>query len=123
MPMSFSPSTDWRCIFGFLLALCLCLGIPAPARADDATPERARLAAVLRHVDAIDRLVEEAGVSREERARYHFDYARLTADLARMRAGIGDYLSPPRAQPRDPAELLGDYRQPTPTPRVPEAAP
>lgn len=123
MPMSSSPSTDWRCVFGFVLALYLCLGISTQASADDATPERARLAAVLRHADAIDRLVAEAGSSREERARYHFDYARLTADLARVRAGIGDYLSPPRAQPRDPAELLGDYRQPLPAPHAPEAAP
>ncbi|VFR32109.1 Candidate type III effector Hop protein [plant metagenome] len=121
--MSLSPSTHWRCVFGILLALYLCLGVPAPANADDATTEHARLAAVLRHVDAIDRLVAEAGISRDERARYHFDYARLTADLERVRAGIRDYLSPPRAQPRDPSDLLGDYRQPTAAPREPEAAP
>ena len=47
-----------------------------------------------------------------ERARYHFDYGRLAADLERVRGGIHDYLTPSRAQPRDPAELLGDYRQP-----------
>ncbi|MBF3224681.1 RAQPRD family plasmid, partial [Pseudomonas aeruginosa] len=42
--------------------------------------------------------------------RYHFDYPRLLADLARVRAGIQFHLTPSRAQPRDPSELAGDYR-------------
>ena len=42
--------------------------------------------------------------------RYHFDYPRLLADLARVRAGIQAHLTPSRAQPRDPSELAGDYR-------------
>lgn len=45
----------------------------------------------------------------QERARYHFDYARLRADLNRVRAGLQDYLVPQRAQPRDPVPLAGDY--------------
>jgi RAQPRD family integrative conjugative element protein len=43
--------------------------------------------------------------------RYHFDYPRLYADLARIRAGIHDYLNPSRAQPRDLSPLPGDYRR------------
>jgi hypothetical protein len=27
-----------------------------------------------------------------------------------VRSGLRDYLTPPRAQPRDPAELAGQYR-------------
>ncbi|NQD97042.1 hypothetical protein HP532_30740, partial [Pseudomonas sp. CrR25] len=83
------------------------------ASADDATPEHARLAAALRQLDSIERLVaQQATQAPDERARYHFDYGRLAADLERVRGGIRDYLTPSRAQPRDPAELLGDYRQP-----------
>jgi RAQPRD family integrative conjugative element protein len=91
-----------------LLGLCL-----DQAGADDATTEHARLAAALRQLDSIERLVaQQAAQRQDEHARYHFDYGRLTADLERVRNGIRDYLTPTRAQPRDPAELLGDYRQP-----------
>lgn len=108
MSMTLPPSV------GLLLAL-LVLGAAFPcwAGADDATLEHARLAAALRHLDAIERLVtQDVAPPRNESARYHFDYARLGADLKLVRAGIRDYLTPPRAQPRDPIELLSDYRQP-----------
>jgi len=98
---------------GLTLALLLGLCVSGHASADDATPEHARLAAALRQLDSIERLVaQQAAQQQDERARYHFDYARLTADLERVRAGIHDYLTPTRAQPRDPALLFGDYRRP-----------
>ena len=101
-----------------LLGLCLA----AHAGADDATPEHARLAAALRQLDSIERLVaQQAAQPPEERARYYFDYGRLAADLERVRNGIRDYLTPTRAQPRAPAELLGEYRQPTAALDVQEA--
>ncbi|MBO9333125.1 hypothetical protein C1I89_32850 [Achromobacter pulmonis] len=112
MSISLPPSVDWRYVLGVVAVLCLVLGFPIQAHADDATPEQDRLAAALRQLDAIDRLVApEIANPRDARSRYHFDYARLSADLERVRAGIRDYLSPSRAQPRDPAVLLGDYRQ------------
>jgi RAQPRD family integrative conjugative element protein len=125
MRMTVPPIADWRCVLGLLLALCIVLGFPVRAQADDASPEHARLAAALRQLDAIDRLIaQEATRPRDERARYHFDYGRLSADLERVRAGIRDYLTPSRAQPRDPAVLLGDYRQSTAAAsREPEATP
>ncbi|MDI5991552.1 RAQPRD family integrative conjugative element protein [Pseudomonas sp. MDMC216] len=99
-------------LFPALLGLCLA----AHAGADDATPEHARLSAALRQLDSIERLVaQQAAQPPDERARYHFDYGRLAADLERVRGGIRDYLTPSRAQPRDPAELLGEYRQPVAT--------
>ena len=80
-----------------------------PAIADD-TPEREQLAALTLQLDLIDRLAEHAAhTAPQERARYHFDYARLRADLKRVRAGLQDYLVPRRAQPRDPVPLAGDY--------------
>lgn len=108
---------------GLPLALLLGLCLAGHASADDATPEYARLAAALRQLDSIERLVaQQAAQQLDEHARYHFDYARLSADLDRVRTGIRDYLTPTRVQPRDPAALLGDYRQPTP-PLAPQVAP
>ncbi|HIE4272005.1 TPA: RAQPRD family integrative conjugative element protein [Pseudomonas aeruginosa] len=97
-----------------LIATLLGLCLAAHAGADDATPEHARLAAALRQLDSIERLVaQQATQPPDAGARYHFDYGRFAADLERVRSGIRDYLMPSRAQPRDPAELLGEYRQPT----------
>ncbi len=107
------PPADRHHAPGLIVALLLGLCVTGHASADDATPEHARLTAALRQLNSIERLVaQQAAQQRDERARYHFDYARLTADLERMRAGIHDYLTPTRAQPRDPALLFGDYRQP-----------
>ncbi|HBP5995004.1 RAQPRD family integrative conjugative element protein [Pseudomonas aeruginosa] len=99
-----------------LLAALLAISFSAlqPAVADD-TPDREQLAALARQLDLIDRLAEHAAnTAPQERARYHFDHARLRDDLQRVRAGIQDYLTPPRAQPRDTVELSGDYRQSSP---------
>ena len=93
------------------LAVLLAVSLSAlqPAIADD-TPEREQLAVLARQLDLIDRLAEHAAsTAPQERARYHFDYARLRADLKRVRAGLQDYLVPQRAQPRDPVPLAGDY--------------
>lgn len=82
-----------------------------PAIADD-TAEREQLTTLTRQLDLIERLAEHAATTAPQaRVRYHFDYTRLHQDIERIRAGIHDYLTPPRAQPRDPVELLGDYRQ------------
>ncbi|MDP2747853.1 RAQPRD family integrative conjugative element protein [Pseudomonas sp.] len=107
------PPTDRHHAPALTLALLIGLCLAGHASGDDATPEHARLAAALRQLDSIERLVaQQAAQQRDEHTRYHFDYARLSADLDRVRAGIRDYLTPTRAQPRDPAVLLGDYRQP-----------
>lgn len=93
-------------------ALIVGLCIHGSTVAADATPEHGGLAAALRQLDSIDRIVAQTQAgTRETRSRYHFDYDRLAADLARVRAGIRDYLSPSRAQPRDPLPIAGDYRR------------
>lgn len=95
------------------LALALLLSAARPAIASDHALEREQLAALARQLDLIDRLAERAAnTAPQERTRYHFDHARLQQDIERIRAGIRDYLTPQRAQPRDPVELPGDYRQP-----------
>ena len=87
--------------------------------------QRQELAAALRQLDALERTVTHSAAHAPVRPgeRYHFDYPRLLADLARVRAGIQSYLVPSRAQPRDPAELAGDYRVEPPAPPPPRSAP
>jgi RAQPRD family integrative conjugative element protein len=87
------------------------MGIIPQALADEAPRQRKELAAALRQLDALERRVEQSAAATPivPGARYHFDYPRLRADLARVRAGIQDYLAPSRAQPRDPSELSGQY--------------
>lgn len=83
-----------------------------PVLAGDGANEHSQLTALIRQLDMIDRLAEHsASLPHPEGNRYHFDYVRLTKDIERVRQGIRDYLVPQRAQPRDPVELLGDYRQ------------
>ncbi|HEK3492974.1 TPA: RAQPRD family integrative conjugative element protein [Pseudomonas aeruginosa] len=92
-----------------LLAVSFSALQPAVA-ADGVAMEREQLTALARQLDLIDRLAEHAAnTAPQERARYHFDYARLRADLKRVRAGLQDYLVPQCAQPRDPVPLAGDY--------------
>ena len=92
-----------------LLAVSFSALQPAVA-ADGVAMEREQLTALARQLDLIARLAEHAAnTAPQERARYHFDYARLRADLKRVRAGLQDYLVPQRAQPRDPVPLAGDY--------------
>lgn len=80
------------------------------ADASDNAAEHEMLAAVTRQLELLDRLAERAATTApQERTRYHFDYARLRADLERVRTGVRDYLVPQRAQPRDPVPLAGDY--------------
>ncbi|MBS0417975.1 MAG: RAQPRD family integrative conjugative element protein [Proteobacteria bacterium] len=81
------------------------------AHPSDNALENAQLALLVRQLNQLERTALDAQKLSDTNAhRYHFDYARLTADLARIRGGIEDYLSPPRAQPRDPDELSGQYR-------------
>ncbi|WP_253379931.1 RAQPRD family integrative conjugative element protein [unidentified bacterial endosymbiont] len=43
--------------------------------------------------------------------RYYFDYPRIHRDITTLRSGIEHYLTPTRAQPRDTATLVGQFRE------------
>lgn len=81
-----------------------------------ASGQEQQLILLSRQLDTLDTLVRRAPrfEAPESNARYRFDYPRLTQDIQRIRQGVKDYLSPSRAQPRDPSELVGDYRLDTP---------
>lgn len=103
-----TAAIDRRDLLAVVLAGSLSVCVRASANAD---LERAHLAVLLRQLDVLDRLAQQSALSSSGGSRYHFDFARLRNDLARMRAGIEEYLSPRRAQPRDPTELSADYRR------------
>ncbi len=81
----------------------LLTGLTAPSHA---SLDRDDYALMLRQLDVIDRLTSQLA----DQSRYHFNHERLRADIHRVRAGVKDFLSPDRAQPRDPVALHGDYR-------------
>jgi RAQPRD family integrative conjugative element protein len=101
--------------FALKISTCLCVvtlaaGFSAsPLSAADSDLENEQLAALVRQLDILDRLAAQSALSSNTTNRYHFDYARLRQDVARMRTGIEEYLSPRRAQPRDPDSLSGEY--------------
>ncbi|MBT2375326.1 raqprd family integrative conjugative element protein [Pseudomonas fluorescens] len=99
--------TLWMAL-GAYFALTAPLHAAAPLTAP--ATEHAHLAAMLRQLDTLERHTERsAALPSPVGARYRFDYLRLREDLQRIRSGVQDYLTPQRAQPRDPAPLVGDY--------------
>lgn len=74
-----------------------------------ASDERAELDLVIQQLHAINQIAARAEQSTSSAARYRFDYPRFHADLLRVETGIKAYLVPSRAQPADPADLVGDY--------------
>ncbi|HEI8721437.1 TPA: RAQPRD family integrative conjugative element protein [Serratia marcescens] len=108
-----------------LLMTVLLTGLSPMALAESPV-QRQELIAALRQLDALERTVTHSAVHTTitPGERYHFDYSRLLADLAHVRAGIQSHLTPSRAQPRDLSELAGDYRIERPSaPQQPEDQP
>ncbi|MCE4373846.1 RAQPRD family integrative conjugative element protein [Xanthomonas hortorum] len=103
-----------RAAAGGALVLSLINIVALPPLASAASPpaQGQDVAAALRQLDALDRLIQNSETSTvvAPGQRYYLDYSRLRADVARVRVGLQDYLTPPRAQPRDPAEIVGQYR-------------
>lgn len=79
--------------------------------------EQVQLSLIQRQLDTIERLATRSATasSSKQDDRYRFDYPRLIQDIQRIRQGVQGYLSPSRAQPRDPGDLVGDYRLDTPS--------
>lgn len=104
------PTPAFR--YWLLLSLAILYGNSYASSAHEQT----QFSLILQQLDTIERLATrtETAHTIEPDARYRFDYSRLSQDIQRIRHGIQGYLSPSRAQPRDPAELVGDYRLDTP---------
>ncbi|MNX97446.1 Plasmid protein [compost metagenome] len=104
-------TTVFRCFLLLSLAIAHGSGYAASAH------EQEQLSLVQQQLDTIERLATqaEAASTAEPVERYRFDYLRLSQDIQRIRHGVLGYLSPSRAQPRDPSELVGEYRLDTPS--------
>ena len=107
--MCFLPLKPTQCSTALLLA-ALWFGT-SNASATDPDLHRQNLASALHQLDLLDRFLASITSTYQPSPtdRYHFDHTRLREDLQRVRAGIQAYLSPPRAQPREPGPLSGDY--------------
>jgi len=99
--------------FFFKIALAVWLSLCAVCATAQSyeISEHARLAVLVRQLDLLERIAAESQTlpTSQPTTRYHFDYPRLHTDLQRIRSGIYDYLTPQRAQPRDPVEITGQY--------------
>lgn len=92
------------------IAFFLAFSLSTPFAIASPASEPASFDVMLRQLNAFEETARHsAQVSDEPGKRYSFDYQRLTDDIARIRQGLKDYLSPSRAQPRDPVELSGNY--------------
>jgi len=96
-----------------LSAVLSIAAVPPGMAVAELPSQRQALTGAYRQIEAIERQIERSSVDVTvvPGDRYHLDYARLLADLARVRAGIDHYLTPTRAQPRDLDELSGQYRK------------
>lgn len=94
----------------WLPAMALISFAAFPGWTQAAEPEREQLQLLVRQIDLMERTARHAAsLPRSTDTRYRFNYPRLLDDIARVRGGVLDYLTPQRAQPRDAAELHGDY--------------
>ncbi|MBD2799569.1 RAQPRD family integrative conjugative element protein [Xenorhabdus szentirmaii] len=96
------------CLLGLSL---LCMPLAQAAEKDE-------LASAKRLIEQVQMALERARIvapaDTEILSRYHFDYARIRADLNTIKAGIDHYLTPSRDQPDKPIPLSGHYRQENP---------
>jgi len=79
--------------------------------------EQDQFSLILQQLDTIERLATRAKTASttESVERYRFDYPQLIQDIQRIHHGVQGYLTPSRAQPHDPTQLVGDYRLDTPS--------
>ncbi|HCA3880593.1 TPA: conjugal transfer protein [Salmonella enterica] len=80
--------------------------------------EREELTLLLNQLNQIEASLNRAQQSARTgiNERYYFDYPRINSDISTLRSGIEHYLTPARAQPRDTAALVGQYREEKTTP-------
>lgn len=97
-------------LISILLVACSCA---------NATPiqEPVDMELIQKQLEATEHIANRANITNtpDTSERYRFDYPRLIHDIQRIRQGVQGYLSPSRAQPRDPREMVGDYRLDTPS--------
>lgn len=90
------------------LILVLTTGTPAYAASEG---EREALARLNSEIKALLPIVRDAQRTADNGGRRRFNYAWLRQDLARIRLGIDEYLTPGRNEPRSVPPIRGEYLQ------------
>ncbi|MEE5094937.1 RAQPRD family integrative conjugative element protein [Pseudomonas alliivorans] len=94
-----------------LTAALLCTPLlSANTQAAGTASEQASVEVMIRQLNVLEAVAQRSvALPKDSAQRYHLDYPRLVSDIARIRQGLQDYMSPSRAQPRDPVEISGQY--------------
>ena len=71
--------------------------------------EREALARLVSEMKALTPIIRDAQRTADNGGRRRFHYAWLRQDLARIRLGIAEYLTPGRNAPRKIAPIRGEY--------------
>lgn len=99
----------YRILLACLIAVAGCT-LPIPHASAASASEQSNLAIMIRQLNALeDTAQRSAQLTDEPGKRYYFDYPRFAQDIERIRLGLENYLTPSRAQPRDPVEISGNY--------------
>lgn len=89
------------------LAVLACSALIAQGAFAASASEQANLEVMIRQLNALEDTARRSAQGADEPGqRFYFDYSRLAADLQRIRQGLQDYMTPSRAQPRDPSDLF-----------------
>lgn len=91
-----------------LLFITIVLARPAFA---DAGGERTKLAQLVRELEALAPLVNQAAAQANPDARIRFQYGWLKQDIDRIILGIREHIDAPQNEPRTFPLLKGDYRR------------
>jgi len=81
----------------------------SPVWATDSTSERSELQRLIHELEQIEVRIQAAEASAISSQRIHFQYQWLRSDLARVKAGIREYLDTVPLAPRSVPPLAGDY--------------
>ena len=99
-----------RTLFALAIFLASFAVIVPPATSlADAQTERTELSRLIHELEQLERLIEQAETAAESSQRVQFQYDWLRGDLARVRAGIHEYLESVPLTPRTVTPLAGDY--------------
>ncbi len=96
---------------GIILLHVFVLWLVGPLAHADADAERESLARIIHELEILEPVLVEAKAAADPDARIRFRYDWLRKDLERIRRGIQEHIDGPRAEPRVPIPLRGDYRR------------
>jgi RAQPRD family integrative conjugative element protein len=95
-------------ILAITVAVLTFSGTPTTSLADPET-ERTELARLIHELEQLEHVIKQAEAQADSAQRIQFQYNWLRNDLARLKAGIREYLETVPLTPRTITPLAGDY--------------